>query len=351
MCLRDTKKIMYLRIVDVKTNQEVRHNFSLFQASLLALFNVRMFFIIYFYWILGKILSGLPEARYEAYARAYAGCGLFASPAYKRSYARMYEAISCETHQSEKKHSELFVTRPEDIHGRTIRLEPLDIDRHAQPFFETTCGDAYEENKAYNANKVWGFLENGPFKTKEELVQSPIFKLKNDESAFAIIESLTERMVGIIHLTNDDPKNLSVQLELPIMKPSAEGTAEQIEACFLLLDRLFALGYRRIQLSIDLQDINGKKIPGRLGFTQEGLLPKCRILKEANSDSIIYGLLNSDWDKGARAFLFKKLHGENAQRVDAANDAKEGELEEQQRVLKERADAKKIEKEAKRAKK
>lgn len=251
----------------------------------------------------------------------------------------------------EKKHSELFASRPQDIYGRTVRLEPLEADRHAELFYEITCGDPYEEHKSYNAKKVWGFLDYGPFETKEEMIESPVFNLKSDEAAFGIIESLTDRIIGVIHLTNDDPKNLSVQLELPIMKPSAEGTAEQIEACFLLLDRLFALGYRRIQLSIDSQDINGKKIPGRLGFTQEGLLPKCRILKEANSDSIIYGLLNSDWDKGARAFLFKKLHGENAQRVDAANDAKEGELEEQQRVLKERADAKKIEKEAKRAKK
>jgi len=289
----------------------------------------------------GKIISGLPEARFEAYARAYAGCGTYTSPAYRRSYARMYEAIACLNHATEKKHSELFVNRPKDIYGRTIRLEPLEADRHSQLFFELTNGDPYEENKSYNANKVWGFLDYGPFETKEELIQSPVFSLKNDEAAFAIIESLTERIIGVIHLTDDDPKNLNIQIELPIMKPSAEGTVEQIEACYLLLDRLFALGYRRIQLAIDSQDVEGKKIPGRLGFTQEGLLPKHRIAKEANRDSIIYGMLNSDWDKGARAFLFKKLHGEKAQKADAANDLKEGELEEQQRVLKERAQAKK----------
>lgn len=131
-------------------------------------------------------------------------------------------------------------------------------------------------------------------------------------------------------------KNLKIQLELPIVKPSSEGTVEQMEACFLLLDRLFALGYRRIQIAVDSQDTIGKKVPARMGFTQEGQLPKHRISKEANRDSIIYGMLNSDWDKGARTFLFKKLHGENAQRADASNNLREGELEEQQRVLKEK---------------
>jgi len=294
----------------------------------------------------GEIISGLPEARFEAYARAYAGCGIYTSPTYRRSYARMYEAVSCTSHTSEKKHSELYASRPQDIHGRTVRLEPLEASRHAQLFYDITCGDAYEENISYNPNTVWGFLDYGPFDSKEKMIQSPVFMLKNDEAAFGIIESVTDRIIGVIHLTNDDPQNLSIQLQLPIMKPSADGTAEQIEACFLLLDRLFALGYRRIQLLIDSQETTGKKIPGRLGFTQEGLLPKNRIFKDSNSDSIVYGFLNSDWDRGARAFLFKKLHGEKAQHTDAANDAKEGELEEQQRVLRERASAKMLENKA-----
>jgi hypothetical protein len=81
----------------------------------------------------------------------------------------------------------------------------------------------------------------------------------------------------------------------------------------------------------------GRDCPaGRLGFTQEGLIPKDRSVKESNRDSLIYGMLNSDWDKGARAFMFKKLHGDKAMRADAANNTKEGELEKQQQVLAEK---------------
>jgi hypothetical protein len=143
-------------------------------------------------------------------------------------------------------------------------------------------------------------------------------------------------VIGVIHLTNDDPKNLSIQIEMPIIKPSSEESQEQMEACFLIMDRLFAFGYRRIQVSLDSQDTNNKNLALRLGFTQEGYFPKHMIVKNANRDSWVYGMINSDWQKGARSALFKKLHGATMQKADSINNAKEGELEQQQIFLKEK---------------
>lgn len=277
----------------------------------------------------GATISGMPEARFEAYARAFAGCGSYTSTSYRRSYARMYEAVACNNHSTEKQYREHWLERPGDIVGRTIRLEPLDSKRHLKDFFAMTCGDIYRANKSYDPQEVWAFYEDGPFDSPEKMKESFVFQREMNEAGFAIIESLTGNMVGAVYLTNDNPKNLSISLELPIVKPSSEGTVESIEACFLLLDRLFALGYRRVQLSVDSMDTKGKKLSGRLGFTQEGLIPKDRIIKESNRDSIIYGMLNSDWDKGARAFLFKKLHGEKAMNVDVKNEKSEAELEKQ----------------------
>lgn len=284
----------------------------------------------------GNTLSGLPEARFEAYARAYAGCGVHTSRAYRRSYARMYESSACKTHGTEKKFSEHFQRRPQDLVGRTVRLEPLEVERHLQVIYDLTCGEAYLDNKEYSPNEVWGFLDCGPFKNPDELKMSPVFKREKNEAAFAVVESVTDRVLGVIILSNDEPQNLSIQLETPIVKPTSDGTVEQIEACFLLLDRLFAFGYRRVQLAVDAQHAEGKRLAGRLGFTQEGMIPKHMVVKESNRDSNIYGMLNSDWDKGARAFLFKKLHGAKAMRADEANNAKEGELDEQLRVLNEK---------------
>ena len=295
---------------------------------------------------LGPVLSGVPEARYEAYARAFAGCGVDTSAAYRRSYARMYEAVAASNHGNEKKYREDWFERPGDIIGRMIRLEPLNVKRHLQPFFDMTSGYVYKENRCYNPQEVWGFAEEGPFEKPEELRKSFVFQRKMDEAGFAIVESQTDKIIGVVFLTNDNPRNLNISMELPIVKPSSEGTAEQIEACFLLLDRLFALGYRRVQLSVDSMDTKAKKLSGRLGFTQEGLIPKDRVVKESNRDSVIYGMLNSDWDKGARAFLFKKLHGEKTLKADQENTVKEDELDTQNEFL-----AKEKQKEAEKNKK
>lgn len=245
----------------------------------------------------------------------------------------MYEAISCVNHSSEAKYRGHWLQRPGDIFGRTIRLEPMDPDRHLNELFAMTNGDTYCENRAYDPNEIWAFHPEGPFQNPKEMRKSFVFQRKMNEASFAIIESLTDKILGVVMLSRDDPQNLSISIESPIVKPSSEGTVEPIEACFLLIDRLFALGYRRVQLSVDSMNTRGKRLAGRLGFTQEGLIPKDRIIKESNRDSIIYGMLNNDWNNGARAFMFKKLHGERAMRTDESYNQKEAELAKQQKFL------------------
>lgn len=278
-------------------------------------------------------MSGRPEARFEAYARAWAGCGSHVHRNYKRSYSRLYEQIACATHGSEERFRDIYDTRPQDLIGRLVHLEALEVDRHLENLYDITCGEAYLDNKAFDPKEVWGFLNFGPFQTLEELQNSHIFQRSENEAAFAIIENVTDRLLGVVMLTKDEPQNLTIQLEPPIIKPSSEGSAEPIEACFLVLEKLFALGYRRVQLAIDSQDAVNKKLAARLGFTKEADLPKHMIVKDASRDSAIYGMLNNDWEKGARSFLYKKLHGAKRCLIDEANNKKEEEIDEQNRGL------------------
>ena len=101
----------------------------------------------------------------------------------------------------------------------------------------------------------------------------------------------------------------------------------------MVLDRLFANGYRRVAFSIDSKDSQGAKLADRLGFTYEGCLLKEKIVKESSRDSNVYGMLNSDWDKGARRVLYKKLYGAAMMKADLAYNKKQGELDEQQQIL------------------
>ena len=266
----------------------------------------------------GPILGGRPDHRCEAYARAYAGCGSHTTLPYRWSYARFYESLSSKSHECDERYAKLYKERPMDIIGRTVRLEPLDRNRHLKSLWEITSGNAHGEHKSYDPDEVFGFMDIGPFATSEGLGESDIFRLQSNQACFAIMNAITDRLLGVIHLIEDDPKNLKVQMELPIMNPYLDGSVEQMESCFLLLDRLFAFGYRRVQMCVDSLDVRGKRLPNRLGFTQEGEILKHMIVKDANRDSLIYGMLNSDWDKGARAFVFRKIHGDKMQKIDAA---------------------------------
>jgi hypothetical protein len=284
----------------------------------------------------GAILSGRPEARFESYARGFAACGPYTSITYRRSYGRLYEAICCGSHAADDKHVDLWKTRPMDIIGRFVRLEPLQVERHLEDLYTVTSGEPALENRAYDPDEIWGFLEDGPFEDAKEMRESFVFQRKINEASFAIVHSVTDRVMGAILLTGDDPKNLTMQLEPPVIQPTREGSKEQMEVCFMLMDRLFAYGYRRVQLSIDSQDVNKRKLATRLGFTLEGMLHKHMVLKESSRDSIIYSLLNSDWKQGARSSIFKKLYGVQACRADGVNENNEEEYDERERFVKEK---------------
>jgi hypothetical protein len=57
--------------------------------------------------------------------------------------------------------------------------------------------------------------------------------------------------------------------------------------------------------------------------------------KNVAAACVIYGLLNNDKQRGARAARFQKLYGAAAIRADRANETTEAELDEQLRVLNE----------------
>lgn len=224
-----------------------------------------------------------------------------------------------------------------DLIGKHIRLEPTQSSRHVNELYETLSGEPTLDHKSYDPNEVWGFQPEGPFKDVEEMKSSYIFNHNSNECSFVVIHNITDKVMGFIMMTNDNPNHLTIQLEPPVMSPNKEGTIHQMECCYILIDRIFALGYRRIQISIDTQDYEKRKLCIRLGFTLEGVYYKHCIIKDSSRDSMIYSILNNDWKitdtKNARASLFSKIYGPTAYQADIANIRYELECDEKQSSL------------------
>ena len=105
---------------------------------------------------------------------------------------------------------ELWKTRPQDIVGRFVRLEPLEAARHLDDLYKVTSGAPALENKGYDPDEVWGFQEDGPFEEPKEMLNSFVFERLVNEASFAIVHSVTQRVMGCILLTHDDPKFLTL---------------------------------------------------------------------------------------------------------------------------------------------
>lgn len=67
--------------------------------------------------------------------------------------------------------------------------------------------------------------------------------------------------------------------------------------------------YRRIEWCCDADNHAGRKLAARLGFVAEGVLRKHMVWRDANRDSALYALTNSDWREGGRDALEALVKG------------------------------------------
>ena len=70
-------------------------------------------------------------------------------------------------------------------------------------------------------------------------------------------------------------------------------SSRHINKCSFLIHPIYR--YRRIEWQCDVDNYCGKKVADRLGFTLEGVLRKHRIWRDANRDTSLYAMTNSDW--------------------------------------------------------
>lgn len=69
------------------------------------------------------------------------------------------------------------------------------------------------------------------------------------------------------------------------------------KCCKALIDYGFhELKLQRIEIRAIQENLRSRAIPERLGFSQEGLIRQSIKLYDKFCDSVVYGLLASEWD-------------------------------------------------------
>lgn len=167
-------------------------------------------------------------------------------------------------------------------------------------------GRAVFDESAYDPLRVWSWflldgLDDGVLPYQSLTAFTSAFLPSDDpnsNSSFYVIEDNEVRtVIGMIGLTNNHPRHLTIQIDGIWITPAYQGKKRAHEAVLLMLQYLFEEGYRRITMEIDLRNVVAKKFAERCGFRQEAVLRKHRIQRSRNRDSALYSLLNSDWEE------------------------------------------------------
>ncbi|TMW55809.1 hypothetical protein Poli38472_008457 [Pythium oligandrum] len=172
-------------------------------------------------------------------------------------------------------------------------------------------------DRAFDADElIWRYLSHGPFKTEADFGSKHCSDLP-DNRHFVIVEGKTKQPIGMLSLKRHSPQDLRVEIGDIWLVPAFQGSGALTEVVLLMLQRLFDLKYRRVEMRCDGHNVRARRAAHSLGFTFEGVLRKHAIVKECNRDTVIFAAINSDWPaieehlKGKLASALAKINAES----------------------------------------
>ncbi|HWQ13854.1 MAG TPA: GNAT family protein [Roseiflexaceae bacterium] len=179
--------------------------------------------------------------------------------------------------------------------GRFCTVEPLDPERHAAELFAANALDA--------EGRMWTYLAIGPFATLEEyLAWMRPHAAGSDPLFHAIVDAASGRAVGVASYLRIDPPAGSIEVGHLAFSPLLQRTPAATEAMVLMMQRAFALGYRRYEWKCDALNAASRAAAQRLGLSFEGIFRQATVYKGRNRDTAWYAAIDREWPALEAAF-------------------------------------------------
>ena len=191
------------------------------------------------------------------------------------------------------------------LEGRTCRIEPLNLERHAQELFE-----AFAQSDPTN----WTYLPDymGPyasFSAWREWLASAF--ASDDPLWYVIMDRQTARAVGLAAYLRMDPRSGVIEVGGLNYSKALQRKPAATEAMYLMMRRVFdELGYRRYEWKCDALNAPSRAAAERLGFTYEGIFRQHMVYRGRSRDSAWFSILDGEWPL-VRQALEKWLAPEN----------------------------------------
>ena len=109
--------------------------------------------------------------------------------------------------------------------------------------------------------------------------------------------------VGFLCYLRINPPDGVIEIGSIAFSSAVQRTTSATESLFLMIDSVFALGYRRCEWKCDELNEPSKVAGLRLGFRYEGTFRKATHYKGRNRDTAWFAITDDDWPELRRGFL------------------------------------------------
>lgn len=179
--------------------------------------------------------------------------------------------------------------------GRFCRLEPLDAGQHAESL--------HAANNSDGGRGSWTYLSYGPFESRQSFRAWIERDCGGDDPQFyAIVDPAAGEARGVASYLRIMPDSGSIEMGHLNFSPSLRRTPAATEAMYLMMERVFGLGYRRCEWKCDALNAASRAAALRLGFSFEGVFRQATVVKGRSRDTAWYAAIDSDWPALAAAF-------------------------------------------------
>jgi len=183
----------------------------------------------------------------------------------------------------------------ETLTGRTCRVEPLHIARHADDLHTAFSADA--------SGADWSYLPYGPFDSLADLeiwLSETCFS--DDPIFFAIIDLESGKAVGMASYLNINRVHGTIEVGHVHFSPILQRRRVATEAIHLMMGHAFSTGYRRYEWKCNALNARSRKAAQRFGFSFEGVFRQHMVMRGHNRDSAWYACVDGAWPQLDAAF-------------------------------------------------
>jgi RimJ/RimL family protein N-acetyltransferase len=176
----------------------------------------------------------------------------------------------------------------QSLEGHFCLLEPLNADRHAKDLFAANAQDKEGKN--------WTYLPYGPFKTFEEYHKwIETVCQDNDPQFYAVILKTSGKPVGVASYLRISPNSGSIEVGHIHFSEALKRRPAGTEAMYLMMKKVFDLGYRRYEWKCDVLNAGSCSAAQRLGLSFEGIFRQSIVYKGRNRDTAWFAAVDADW--------------------------------------------------------